>query len=40
MMSNWGIVEYFGANDEGYPCGYCKGQKPEATDHGKFKYGR
>lgn len=38
-MAEWSIVEYFGPNEDGYSCGYCKGQKPESADYGKFRYG-
>lgn len=39
-MSHYGIVEYFGSNDSAYPCGYCKGMKPQSSDFGKFRSGK
>ncbi|CAG2179244.1 unnamed protein product, partial [Oppiella nova] len=39
MSDIYGIVEYFGSNDESHPCGYCKTMKDGNTDYGKCRFG-
>ncbi|CAM6000605.1 unnamed protein product [Sphagnum balticum] len=38
LTSNYGIVEYFGSNSSGYPCGYCKTTKPDSSDYGMWAH--